>query len=198
MSTSDDETLFVQRLVDGNAAAWREFRTRYTRVIERSISSVTSQFSAVVGADDAKEIFAMVCFRLLDRDKRKLRSFDPTRGHSLRGWLGMVAVQATYDFLRRRRRQLGRELDASRELLTTAPGPDPYEDYWTRQRSRIAKTLLEQFGSRDREFLGLYLQGRMPDEIAATMGISVATVYSKKHKISMQLSRLAQERDLAA
>lgn len=194
----DDENRFVQALLDDEVEAWREFEVRYSKLIQRSISRVTSQFSAVVGADDAKEIYAMVCFRLLDHDKRKLRRFDATRGHSLRGWLGMVAVQCTYDYLRRRRRQRIHELDAGREIFASARAADPYEEFWAEQRTRLAKSLLEQVGSRDREFLQLFMQGRLPGEIAAEMGITLSTVYSKKHKIGMQLSRLAQANDLAA
>jgi RNA polymerase sigma-70 factor (ECF subfamily) len=198
MNYENDEKLFVQALVNGCPEAWRQFQIRYSRVIQRAISSVTSQFSAVVGADDIKEIYAWVCFRLLDHDKRKLKRFDAARGHSFRGWLGMVAVQSTYDYMRRRRRQLGRELDAGREIMASASAADPYEECWAGQRSRIAAALLEQVGTRDREFLCLFLQGRLPGEIAEAMGITLSTVYSKKHKISAQLTRLAEQHDLAA
>jgi RNA polymerase sigma-70 factor (ECF subfamily) len=194
--TSDDR-VFVQALIDGDEHAWREFETRYGRLVERCISGVTSRFSAVVGQDDVEEIRAIVILRLIDHDKRKLKTFDPERGHSFKGWLGMLAVQATYDYLRRKRRQVGRERDFGFDLHSTAP-PDPYETCWGRERTEIGRRLLEQFGERDREFMQHYLRGLPPDQIAANMGISVATVYSKKHKVRAQLERLVTRRAIAA
>lgn len=197
MDTHAEERAFVVALIAGDARAWRHFDTHYRRLLERSITSVTSRFSSVVGPDDVREIRAIVCLKLLDKKKQKLETFDPERGRSLEGWLGMLAVQATYDYLRRRRRQLGRERDFGPDLHSSPP-PDPFESLWGRERSRIARELLAGFGERDREFLQHYLRGLPPDRIAANMGISVATVYSKKHKVCAELERIATRRALAA
>jgi len=195
---ADDDGQLLAGMIAGHDRAWREFDQRYARVMQRCITSVTSRFSSVVGADDVREVYAMFCMRLLDGDKHKLRTFDPARGYSLKSWFGMLAVQATYEYLRKKKRETGRDRLGGEGVMGSA-APDPYEQTWERQRTRIAGSLLDQFSERDREFFRLYFdQGCEPEQIAARMGISVKTVYTKKHKLAIRLAELAGERRLAA
>ena len=63
----------------------------------------------------------------------------------------------------------------------------------------VAARILAEFSEKDREFITLYYgEGLEPDEIAGRMGISVKTVYSKKHKIRSRLEAMLVERKLAA
>jgi RNA polymerase sigma-70 factor, ECF subfamily len=197
--TDSDESdrAFVQALIEDDPDAWRTFEARYKQVIQRSISAVTCRFSAMVGAEDVRELYAIVCLRLLERDKHKLRSFDRRLGHSLRGWLRLIATRTTYEYLRARHRQLRKERDGGTEIFSSSPA-DPHEQCWSRQQSEIARSLLDGFSARDRQFLSLYLAECDPTQIAQDMGISVGTVYTKRHKIGLHLSELAAELDLAA
>jgi RNA polymerase sigma-70 factor (ECF subfamily) len=193
-----DERRLVAGMIAGAERAWREYDQRYARGVQRCITSVTSRFSAVVGADDVREIYATFCIRLLEGDKHKLRTFDPTRGYSLKSWFGMLAVQTTYEYLRKRKRETGRDRRGGEGVMGSA-APDPYEQTWERQRSELAGSLLDEFSARDREFFRLYFdQGCEPEQIARRMGISVKTVYTKKHKLACRLAELAGERRLAA
>lgn len=193
-----DERRLVAGMIAGEDRAWREYDQRYARSVQRCITSVTSRFSAVVGADDVREIYATFCIRLLEGEKHKLRSFDPTRGYSLKSWFGMLAVQTTYEYLRKRKRETGRDRRGGEGVMGSA-APDPYEQTWERQRSELAGSLLDEFSARDREFFRLYFdQGCEPEQIARRMGISVKTVYTKKHKLACRLAELAGERRLAA
>ena len=68
----------------------------------------------------------------------------------------------------------------------------------TSQASSVA-ALLSEFTHKDREFVELYFgEGLDPDEVARRMGISVKTVYSKKHKIQRRLADLLSGPRLAA
>jgi RNA polymerase sigma-70 factor (ECF subfamily) len=193
-----DERRLVADLIAGDNRAWREFEQRYARNVQRCITSVTSRFSSVVGADDVREIYATFCIRLWEGDKHKLRTFDPERGYSLKSWFGMLAVQTTYEFLRKRKRETGRDRKGGEGVMGAA-SPDPYEQCWERQRSELAGSLIHQFSERDREFFRMYYdQGCEPEQIAERMGISVKTVYTKKHKLMSRLVELAGERRLAA
>jgi len=59
--------------------------------------------------------------------------------------------------------------------------------------------VLEEFTPKDRKFVKLYFgEGLAPEQIAKRMGISVKTVYSKKHKIQARLEGLLAARRLAA
>lgn len=184
-----DETL-VARLLTSDAGAWREFERRYERLIERCIVKVTRRFSAVVGADDVREIAATLRVSLLAHGMHKLRTFDPERGNRFSSWIGLLAINCAYDYLRAVRREPGKAALAEATDLA-AETPDPFEAVAQRQRARIAQQLLEGFSARDRAFAALYFgEGLAPVAIAARMRISVKTVYSKKHKIQARLEAM--------
>lgn len=194
----EDERALLEAMLVDDEDAWREFNTRYSRLIYRCITRVTARFSAVVGPDDVREIYGMVCMGLLANDKRKLRSFEPGRGNKLGSWIGMLAIHAAYDFLRGVKREPKRGCLTEAEALSSDL-PDPYEVCVMRQRAGIVTTLLDRFSDKDREFITLYFgEGLEPEQIAQRMGISVKTVYSKKHKIRSRLEALLAERKLAA
>jgi RNA polymerase sigma-70 factor (ECF subfamily) len=56
-----------------------------------------------------------------------------------------------------------------------------------REREQQLEQLLGTLSARDQEFMRAYLEGLEPEEIAHELGISVSTVYSKKHKILARL-----------
>ncbi len=198
LASVDDERVLLAGLLADDERAWREFNTRYSRLIFRCITRVTARFSSVLGPDDVREIYAMLCVGLLANDKRKLRSFEPGRGNKLGSWIGMLAIHTAYDFLR------GLKREPKRGSLTEAEGlssdlPDPHEVCTLRQRAGIVESLLAGFSDKDREFITLYYgEGLPPEDIAEQMGISVKTVYSKKHKIRTRLEALLVERKLAS
>jgi RNA polymerase sigma-70 factor (ECF subfamily) len=193
-----DDRELVHRLLSDDAAAWREFDTRFSRLICRCITRVTARFTAVVGPEDVHEIYALLYLQLLANDKHKLRSFEPARGNRLGSWIGMLAIHSTYDYLRTIRRE------PKRECLTQAEGlssdtPDPFEAYLAHERAALVKSLMTGFSDKDREFVELYYgEGLEPEQVAERMDISIKTVYSKKHKIRSRLEALLGRPQLAA
>ncbi len=177
----------VAALVDNRPQAWREFQTRYDRLIHRCILKVTRRFSSVVSEDDVREIHAQLLVSLLANDKHKLRSFDPARGNRFSSWIGLLAINCAYDHLRTLRREPNKtELSEARDLASETP--DPFDQASNRQRAEIAARTLESFSDKDRDFAALYFGEELdPTEIAERMNISVKTVYSKKHKIQTRL-----------
>jgi RNA polymerase sigma-70 factor (ECF subfamily) len=194
---ADDAQLLAAMIVD-DEGAWREFNYRYSRLIYRCITRVTARFATVVGPDDIREIYAMLCVGLLARDKHKLRSYAPEKGNKLGSWIGMLAIHTAYDFLRGIKREPKRACLTEAESLSSEL-PDPCEHAMQRERAAIVQTLLADFSDKDREFITLYYgEGLEPEQVAARMGISVKTVYSKKHKIRTRLEALLAEQQLAA
>ncbi len=197
-SDEASERALVDGLVADDPAAWREFNRRYYRLIQRCIARVTGRFAAVLGPEDAQEIYALFCVQLLANGKRKLRSFEAGRGTRLGSWVGMLAIHSAYDHLRRVRRE------ARRGGLTEAAAlvsdfPDPFESLVARQRASRVSELLSELSLKDREFVALYFgEGLDAVEVARRMNISIKTVYSKKHKIRARLEAILAERRLAA
>ncbi|MFO0566197.1 MAG: sigma-70 family RNA polymerase sigma factor [Polyangiaceae bacterium] len=191
------EAAFVARLVADEAAAWREFNLIYAPQLHRAIGRILSRFGAVTGSDDAREVYAKLCLMLVSRDKAKLRSFDPTRGARLGSWLTRMAMQTTYDHLRRIKRN---PVDSRVEVFEPeSERPDPHEELWERERAALLAQVVGTLSAREKEFFVLYFgQDLAPEEIAARMGISVATVYTKKHKLERRLTELLESRSTLA
>jgi RNA polymerase sigma-70 factor (ECF subfamily) len=185
-ATSTDEALVEAMIVD-RSDGWREFQRRYDRLIHRCITKVTRRFSTLVMHDDVREIYAILLLSLLSNDKHKLRTFDPERGNRFSSWIGLLAINASYDYLRSLKREPSKGTMAEAADLVCEL-PDPFELTAEHQRAQIAAQALASFSERDREFASLYFgEGMDPTEIARSLNISVKTVYSKKHKIQSRL-----------
>ena len=195
---AQDDVKLVRALIADDPRAWREFNTRFSRLVLSTISRVTARFSGVVSQEDLREIYATFCVQLLANDKIKLRSFDPERGNKLSTWLGLLARHTAYDFLRGARREPRRaQLSEAEDLSSNLP--DSCESALMRERADLVSQLLAHFTDRDREFIQLYFgEGLAPEIVAQRLAISVKTVYSKKHKIQARLQALLLESQLAA
>ena len=188
---SDRELLkFVLR---SDSRGWAELIRRFRPLIYRCITKVTLKYSPSLSSADLDEIYADVMMQLVREDMHKLRIYNPARGTKLGSWIGMISVNAAYDFLR----SAGR-----RPLLDKVDGAlDPHEEadrtpldlLIEKERWGHLNELLSEFSEKDRMFVELYYQkGMEAEEIAAEMQISLKTVYSKKHKIRAHLMRCLQ------
>ena len=176
-----------------DARGWAELVRRFRPLIYRCITKVTLKYSPSLGSADLDEIYADVMMQLVHNNMHKLRIYNPARGTKLGSWIGMISVNAAYDFLR----SAGR-----RPLLDKVDGAlDPHEEadrtpldlLIEKERWGHLNDLLSDFTEKDRMFVELYYQkGMEADEIAAEMQISLKTVYSKKHKIRAHLVRCLQ------
>lgn len=189
-----DEANLIPSLLENDERAWRTFHERYASQLQGAISRVTRRFPQLTGTDHVDEIYGTLCLRLLSDDKRRLRSFDPERGTPLGSWLCALARNSAHDFLRSRRRQpwLSRMSEDAPEIEPRCEAPDAFATCLTREQARVLDELVATLSARDQEFMRAYLSGLEPEEIARELGISVSTVYSKKHKIMARLEKLLQ------
>ena len=189
---STDEAL-VAALVAKNPSAWREFQTRYGRMVTRCIAKVTRRFASRVSDEDVREIESTFMVSLFSNDMHKVRSFDASRGHRFSSWLGMLAINCAYDHLRSVKREPQKEV-IGEDFDLASDSADPFESASTGEQARIAAEALASFSDKDRTFAELYfVEGLEPEAVARAMNISVKTVYSKRHKIQARLEQaLAQ------
>lgn len=186
--------------------AWQEMLRRFRPLIFRCILRVCKRSGALsqLGQEDINEIFGDVCVNILRDDMHKLRAYDPARGARLSSWLGLLAINAAYDYLRQSMRRPallhldmldreGREQDPLSDRA--AEGPSALDHLLEKERWLVLERLLVGFSPRDRDFVQLYFRcGLSAEQVAAEMGISIKTVYSKKNKVRTRLLRLAQRR----
>lgn len=184
-----EDMVLLGRMLMREGLAWREFHRRFDRLIYRCIHKVTGRFTSVVGSEDVREIYAMLLMNLTARDMRKLRAFEPERGNKLSSWIGLLATNTAWDYLRSVARQpQTTELTDAEHVRTSYA--DACQVLIQKERFRLVNETLERFSSKDRTFVHLYfVDGLSPEEIADEMQISVKTVYSKKHKIRCRLER---------
>jgi len=185
---SDRELLAAVLRSEGRG--WNELVRRYRALIYRCISKVTGKYAPYASNADTDEVFAEVLMGLLRDDMHKLRMYDPSRGTKLGSWIGIIAVNSSYDFLRSSfRRPAGDRLDASYD--PHAPyDRTPLDLLLDKERWSHLNTILDEFSEKDRRFLDLfYARGMEAEEVAAEMQISLKTVYSKNHKIRTHLRR---------
>lgn len=189
-SASDwtDEEL-RSRMLARQDAAWREFHRRFDRLIYRCIHNVTRRFRSTVSSEDVHEIRAQLLVNLTARDMRKLRQHDPRRGQKLSSWIGMLATHAAWDHLR----ALSRRPPSAglREAADLDHGDaSPFDAVVERERWRLVNRTLRSLSEGDRRFVRLfYVEAMSPEQIADRLGISVKTVYTRKHKIRCRLER---------
>lgn len=192
------EAQLVRGMTAGEEQSWRQFHARYDRLIYRCITKVTGRFSSFINQDDIREIYATLLVQLLSNDMHKLRSFDPERGNRFGSWIGLLAINCAYDYLRSMRREPNRAPMAEAEILS-CDHPSPLEQVEHRQRADLVASILREFSAKDQEFVALYFgEGLEPEQIAKRMHISVKTVYSKKHKIQSRLEAMLSSSRLAA
>ncbi len=189
-STEWTDRELLRHVLRNDSRGWAELVRRYRALIYRCITKVTLKYAPTLSNADLDEIYADVLMQLVRDDMHKLRIYNPARGTKLGSWIGMISVNAAYDFLR----SAGR-----RPLLDKVDGAcDPHEEcdrtpldmLIEKERWSHLNEMLSEFTDKDRTFVELYYQrGMEADEIAAEMQISLKTVYSKKHKIRAHLVR---------
>ena len=186
----EEELSLLDSMIAGDDHAWHRFHVLYSRLIHRCIRNVTHRFSRLLRAEDEHEIYANLNVQLLSKNKEKLRRFDPERGSRLSTWIGLLATNAAYDYLRAIRREVPRApLSDATDALSR--DPSPYDEVERRQHSQLMNELMTQLTTKDQQFVHLYFRrGMSAAAVARAMNISVNTVYSKKHKIQSRLDEL--------
>jgi RNA polymerase sigma-70 factor (ECF subfamily) len=182
------ETELLRRVLRQETRAWGELVRRYRPVIYRCIMKILGRSDSYASPSDVDEVYGEVMMSLVRDDMRKLRLWDPARGARLGSWIGLLAKNAAHDYIRgNASRPVADQIDG----LENVVGADesPLDDFLAIERRQRLSDKLAEYSEKDREFLALYFgRGMSVEEVAVEMGISVKTVYTKKHKL---LTRLA-------
>jgi RNA polymerase sigma-70 factor, ECF subfamily len=167
--------------------AWNEMVRRYRSLVYRCITKVIGRYDAVLSSADADEIYGEVMMSLWRDDMRKLRAYDPRRGTKLSSWIGMIATNTAYDYLRgTARRPILDRIDGDPEI--EAESESALDGILSNERRTHLNEMLADYSDKDRAFVSLYYaQGLPAEEVAEEMNISIKTVYSKKHKLLARL-----------
>jgi len=183
LDVSTHASLLARLKDDGDAAAWRAFDDRYRDVVFAFARRAGLQ---PADADDVVQEILAAAHRALPEFE-----YDRARG-TFRGWLRTAVVRAAT----RRRRRGGDALDhaATAPESLTEPGVDPeldahFEAEWRRYHVRLAtaKVRAESNAKDFAAFEAVAVDGRVPAEVAAALGLSVDSVYQAKSRLLKRL-----------
>ena len=170
----------VRRPAD-NPGVWERFTQLYVPLLYRQARGLGLQ------PDDASDLVQDVLLILV----RSLPDFQYMPGRSFRGWLNTVVRNSWRSRLRKRR-----PFQADEVQLSSCAIADPLDQHWDEEYARhlvhVTLPRLRHFfpPSEWLAFEKYVLQGVPAAEVAASLGVSTATVYAARSKV---LRRLREE-----
>jgi RNA polymerase sigma factor (sigma-70 family) len=166
---TDSELL--RRTLRSEARAWNELVRRFRSLIFRCVTKVLGRYDSVLSSADVDEVYGEVMMTLVRDGMRKLRLYDPRRGTKLSSWLGMIATNVAYDYLRgTARRPILDRIDGVPDIEHDAASP--LDDMLSEERRGQLNTMLADYSDKDRSFVALYYaQGLDAEEVAEEMNI---------------------------
>lgn len=184
----------LSRVTEGEQRAWRVFHRRFHGLIYSCAVKASTESGFYLDSEELSDIVQEVSLRMVDRDFRRLRMYRSDAGTSVATWVGVIAFSTTKDCVRRLRRhrvEFMTEAEFDR-MVSEEVGPE--EALEDREQKAFVDARLGELSARDQEFVRLYFMEAHPaEDVAALMGISVSTVYSKKAKIAARLASWARE-----
>jgi RNA polymerase sigma-70 factor (ECF subfamily) len=191
----------LERALAGERSALRTVVGALTPVIQARVARILVRHRSAArgGRDIRQEVEDMtqdVFVALFDRDGRVLRSWDPERGLSLRGFVGLAAERHTLSRLRSPKRNPWTEEPVDGLEPAVGDEQDPPEV------GVVSRELFQQLADRLREELTplglhlfdlLYLEQQPVEAVCASAGMSPAAVYAWRSRLGKRLRRLVDE-----
>ncbi len=183
----------LNTVLEGRRYAFEIFYARFRSLICACATRVCQRAGRKPQNADIAEILSEVSLNMVASDYRRLRLYRPDAGCSVSSWVGVIASSTTHDYLRKlRRHRLEPTQDQDLErVIPPVDGPDVA--LFQQQQRNFVNGALKSFSARDQRFFELYyVEALAPEDIAKEMGVSVATIYSKKAKIKTRLRAMAE------
>jgi RNA polymerase sigma-70 factor (ECF subfamily) len=189
-----DDRHLVAAVVRGKPLAWPAFYARFERLMRACVRRTLRWYGVRSSDSDLEDLLSAVCLNIVKDDYRKLRMFDPSRGYRLSSWVGLIATNTAIDALRRREPEHASMDDPAGQAHEVPSGtPTPFDALHRSEEAGLLETAIRQLSAADRLFLEYYFEHEMePSVNARRMGISVATVYSRKNKVREKLRVLVE------
>lgn len=187
-TTPQNETFLIEAAQHGDMEAFNQLVLNYQNMLYRIALRILNDESA---ADDATQNAMIQAFR-------NIRSF---RGGSFRSWLARVTVNASYDEMRRWKRQPamsfelvnyeGEEVESLPWMMDHSAGPE--ERYDTVELKEALQYCVKALTPDYRMVVVLVdVEGMSYEEVARVANIPVGTVKSRLARARMQLRKSLQ------
>ena len=183
-------------MIERDPQAWKDFVTRYDKLIISRVLSTCREFGIAPQADLVEDCGAEVMAALFQGDMNGLRQFQ---GRSkLSTWLAVIARRTTLNHLRRQQKdcEKTRPNDSQFDIDTVpeVPGNDA-TTIDTDERLQL-ENCLNQLKATDRQVLMLHFDQKWSyAEIGRALGISENAVGPKLHRAQQRLKKLMETRN---
>jgi RNA polymerase sigma factor (sigma-70 family) len=183
-------SLIVKLRDPANSAEWAEFMALYEPLVYRLARRKGLQDADAL--DICQEVFRAVA--------GAVERWQPGRG-SFRGWVSQITRNLLINFLTRGlRHPRGSGESSVQELLEAQPADDPsatalFEAEYERQIFRwAAEEIRNEFAPATwQAFWSTAVEGRVPTEVAALLGISAGAVYVARSRVLARLKRRIEQ-----
>lgn len=184
---ADPDLRLLRRALAGHGAAMR-------RLVDRLLPVIRARVRRRIGGppEQREDVVQDVWVYLLSDGGRVLRRFDPEKGSSLEGFVGMLTERQIID-LQRVARAAKRGADkVVHDDAALARAPDAR----TPEEAAITADLVERLGAHLHQVLSgtgqlvfrlIYTDHCTPAEAAEAMGVKIQVVYNWQHRIRKEV-----------
>ncbi|MCA9538817.1 MAG: sigma-70 family RNA polymerase sigma factor [Myxococcales bacterium] len=193
------ETRLIERALGGDRAAGLRLMERLIPVIRaRCMTYLHQRVAGLVGGADADDLAQEIWLTLFKDDGRILRAYDPRRGSSIEGYVGLVArreiwrLKRAAERVRRGGDQRTLPIDDARDAST---GVDPEQHLSSREvMAGLEAHLVETLPPRGQVIMrALYTDGLDVGVVASMLGVSRQVVYNWQHRIKLTATAFLSE-----
>jgi len=194
---SQNETNLVRRAASCDDEAFCMLRDRYAQHLRLLVARYAANH------DDREDLYAEIVARLLDRDRRALRFWEPIAPFG--GYLTTIAIRHCAGWLKRQKRSGQTTLgllpeggdDAAGvlgELAAADPRDEPQSVVARREAAQELRDAISQLSDSDQLVLALRFREEMAGPtIARALGISHGAVRQRIFKALRRLRRIVTE-----
>ncbi len=181
----------LAEVLAGDQAAIRRFYREYGPLLLEVIRRVLRRQGRV---DEGEDCLQAMFLELFSDSGRALRRWRPELGRSLRTYLCVLANYRSRAWLRRRTalvmtdEELRRIAEHSQAVVLSQFECIEFDELATQLEARCSKEEWRMFGL-------LFLEDREPEEISRLLGMNVATVYQRKHRLRQRVEDILTELD---
>lgn len=198
---SDWTTQDVSGALSGDAVALGRVVDHLMPVVHARVTRVLFRYAgAARGRDirqEADDLVQEVFVALFDRDGKALRSWEPARGMSLAGFVGLVAQRTALQVMRSGRRNPWTEDPTLSETLEVEPAREAPADRRVQARE-LFDVLLDRLGEQLSPlgmslFQDLLVRQLGVSHVAEARGMTTAAVYAWQGRLKKLVRALAAE-----
>ena len=191
-----DENKLLERCLRQDKESWDKFVERYSRLISHAIVKTLKRYSVTPQNQVVDDLFQTVFLSLLENKCKKLRQFR--RKCKLSGWLHIIAVRVTIDYLRKQsdHLSLNNEKDERIPLIESITNGNPLSDKLLEleEEKKIFEQIKKSLTSRELLFVELYYHHELSlTEISKILNTNENNVYQLKSRVREKMEKIVKK-----